>query len=236
MSVMISNTRSEVNRKPREIRPHSSTADPVREPRIQTRATCPLGGKPTLPGGTGMPSRFAARCGVMKTGTWALAVASCVLSFGGTACAGSSSNARDGSPSTGAPVCAHVTLGDARRILGPRASADRRVRPAEGCYYSLRGPRTATSDGSVVQVTKILAVRLGPRADPPAVPKGRHVKIPGVASPGTWSATPNLGLPVDGGTLAVNTTRGVIQVTVIGTGNELAFAMQVARAVEHTSK
>lgn len=130
-------------------------------------------------------------------------------------------------------MCASVTLGDARRILGPRASGDHHIPPAKGCYHSSRGRRTATANG-FTRINKVLAVQVTrPTHGGNAPAPGRPVTIPGLAGKGSWSELPTLGSgpALSGGTLSVITKRGIIRVTVIGTDHDLAFATQVAADV-----
>src|SRR4051794_17326389 len=159
-------------------------------------------------------------------------VVACAISMAVTACTGSGT-ASDGHRSSDAPVCQYVTLEVARRMLGPQASADPRIPRDRGCYYSAKGNRKATPDG-FVQSNEVLAVKAMRRhAGASAATPGTPVKIPGVASPGTWSELriPGFEQSLEAGSLVFSTARQSIRVTVIGTTHGLESATQVATDV-----
>lgn len=152
-----------------------------------------------------------------------------VLSLGVVAC--SASSAPTAKPRARRnPVCAYVTLSDARRILGPTATGDQRgVPPTLGCFYSLGEPAVTVTDSAgqvkTTGVTKILAVKVLPRSPHPGHPTpGRLVDVPGASSPGHWEPMPSLpdGLKSSGGVLSVTMNDAVIEVSVINTGRDLA--------------
>jgi len=168
---------------------------------------------------------------------WAVA-AIAVLSLCVAACSASSVPAAE-SRARRKPVCAYVTLGDARRILGRAATGDQHgVPPTLGCFYSLRDPAITVTDtaGQVktTRVTKILAVQVLPRGPRPGHPTpGQLVDVPRASSPGHWEPAPSSlgGVKIGGGVLSVTVNEAVIEVSVINTGHDLAIATQLATHV-----